>query len=250
MSIKSEVSAGYLEKTKEQFSASNHYHMNANVLVTGANNEGSIAEEIMRVLHARMHKSLAPPMDVQNFISHEMQDYSAIVMCHGAMHLDWFEDIPAHRIHEIIGVNLTGTAKLVQRFVKDTIKKPYRKTIISIGSMAYNKVLNGSAVYCASKAGAAQLMKCLAWELAPKGYDVYSIHPSNVADTPMERETIRGLARYRHMSMEEAEAYWTDSVIRSAMLSKTEIARLVADLIEGKFPYLSGCNLELAGGAR
>ena len=116
--------------------------------------------------------------------------------------------------------------------------------------MAYNHPLNGSAVYCASKAGLAMLMKCLAWELAPKGYDVYTIHPSNVEDTPMSDDTIDGLRRYRNMTLPEAEAYWGDSPIRDEILTKWEIADLVRTLLSPNTGYLSGAQLELSGGQR
>lgn len=255
MSTKAEVSSSYLEATKAKYAGACLYPVVANVLLTGAKNEDSIGEAISTSLINRDHRVTIFPDDVRGDpfghpSDYNFKGYSALVMCHGVMHLDWFEDMPLDRAYEIVSVNLLGTIHMVQHFVHETLDTLKRKTIISIGSMAYTKVLNGSAVYCASKAGAAHLMKCLAWELAPKGYDVYSIHPSNVADTPMETETITRLSRYRNLSIPEATAYWKDGMLRPMLLQKSEITGLVIDLIEGKYPYMSGSNIELAGGAR
>jgi NAD(P)-dependent dehydrogenase (short-subunit alcohol dehydrogenase family) len=116
--------------------------------------------------------------------------------------------------------------------------------------MAYNKVLNGSSIYCASKAAMAHFVRCIAWELGPKAYDVFAIHPSNVLDAPMSEETIQGLMRYRNMSRAAAEAYWNDGTFRDQPLTKWEIADLVSFLFTPASAYLSGTQLELAGGAR
>jgi NAD(P)-dependent dehydrogenase (short-subunit alcohol dehydrogenase family) len=177
--------------------------------------------------------------------------YNSLVMCHGVMHLDWFEDAPIEKLKEVVDVNLTGTINVAQAFVKGMLDKPWRKRIIIIGSMAYKAVLNGSAVYCASKASLAQLTKCLAWELAPKGFDVYAIHPSNTENTPMSEETIMGLMRYRNLSQKEATDYWNDSCIREKSLQCSDISQLVLHLLSDKESgYLSGTQFDLAGGQR
>jgi 2,3-dihydro-2,3-dihydroxybenzoate dehydrogenase len=164
--------------------------------------------------------------------------------------MDWFEDAPMDAVENVFAVNLTGSYRAAQAFVRDTIGSPYRKKIIFIGSMAYKSVLNGSAAYCASKAGLSMLVKCMAWELAPKGYDVYIIHPSNVDGAPMARDTIDGLMRYRGISKEEAEAYWGDSYLRGRSLTIEEIAETVRFLLRGRSEFLSGTDIDLGGGQR
>ena len=176
--------------------------------------------------------------------------WHALIMCHGVMRLDWFEDIQVEKLSEIIDVNVTGTAAMAQRFVQGTLTLPWRKRIIIIGSMAYKSVLNGSAIYCASKAAVAMLTRCLAWELAPKGFDVFCIHPSNVEETPMSGETMAGLMRYRGMTGGQAESYWKDSVLRSTQLTKDHIVDTVNYLLSPKSEFLSGSQIELAGGQR
>lgn len=166
------------------------------------------------------------------------------------MDLNWFENASGRKVRQIFDVNLTGSYMIAQEFVRATIESHHRKKIIFMGSMAYTKVLNASAAYCASKAGLAMLTRCLAWELAPKGYDVYCVHPSNVEDAPMSEETIQGLMRYRNISRDEARMYWRDSVLRDHQLTKEEITFTVRMLLRAEAGYMSGSNVELAGGAR
>jgi NAD(P)-dependent dehydrogenase (short-subunit alcohol dehydrogenase family) len=252
MSVKSIVSSSYLEAQKAGH-AHKPFRDPPNVFITGAMRENSIGFEIAAMLSEDIGSIITYNnedvrgdwLDLGKF-----EDIDTLIMCHGVTYLDWFENIPYQKAKEIFDVNLYGTFNVAQAFVNETLDTDYRKRIICIGSMAYKHVLNGSAAYCASKAGAAHLMKCLAWELAPKGYDVYSIHPSNTLDTPMSGETIAGLMRYRALTEEEATAYWNDSMIRNQSLTTTEIARTVRAIINDGLGYLSGCNLELTGGQR
>lgn len=256
MSVKSEVSSNYLNAMKRQHGRK-PYPEHRRILMTGDGKPGSIGQAIHEELKSRdevlgvvsYHADLTVA-DSRHPISGDFLHYTDLVMCHGASHLDWFEDAPLDRLRYLVDINLTGTIAMVQAFVRATIDTPVRKSIVGIGSMAYNRVLNGSAVYCASKAGHAMLMRCLAWELAPKGYDVYCVHPSNTLDTPMSEETIKGLMRYRNLDINGATAYWNDSMIREQSLTKEEIARVVAGCVSGDTPYLSGAMLELAGGQR
>jgi NAD(P)-dependent dehydrogenase (short-subunit alcohol dehydrogenase family) len=218
-------------------------------MITGAHNSNSIGAAIIK--HNASHQWILANFDVCDYnIESDFEPFTALVMCHGVTHLDWIEDIPPERIDQAIMVNLTASIHLVQQFVRSTINAPHRKKIISIGSMAHRAVLNGSAAYCASKAGLAHFMRCAAWELAPKGFDVYSIHPSNVQGTTMTEDTIKGLARYRSLTREDAEAYWATGNPHTSALTTDEIARLVGYLLQPGTRYLSGANLELAGGQR
>jgi len=218
-------------------------------LITGAHNANSIGAAIIQ--HNAKHAWTRADFDVcDRSIDNDLEPFTALIMCHGVTHLDWLEDTPIEQVDHIIAVNLTASIHLVREFVNCTLTAPYRKKIISIGSMAYKAVLNGSAAYCASKAGLAHFMRCAAWELAPKGFDVYSVHPSNVQGTTMTGDTINGLMRYRHITLKEAEAYWATGNPHSAALTTQEIAELVGYLLQPGRRYLSGANLELAGGQR
>ena len=228
---------------------------NAQIVITGAGKHGSIGEHIVQTLKNDMGTGTIRinNNDVrQQLLVDEMfvSTDTHLIMCHGATNLDWIEKSDWVASAHVVDVNLNGTINCVRAFVNATMQTEYRKTIIGIGSMAYRHILNGSSVYCASKAGMAHFMKCIAWELAPKGYDVYTIHPSNVDGTPMAKQTIEELARYRGLTQEEAQAYWGANYLRGRSLSRQEISALVLQLVLLPNEFLSGQQFELTGGQR
>lgn len=252
MRDKSAVASGYLEQTKNRYQH-NKFPANHFVAMTGDGRKNSIGEEIRDTLQLQGNTTQSLEGDIRDndnrsklISSHQ----TALICCHGITHLDWFEDQTEASIKDQIEINLTYTAVICSEFVNATITNGFKKKIILIGSMAHKAVLNGSAAYCASKAGVVMLSRCLAWELAPKGYDVFVINPSNTQDTPMTEDTIEGLQRYRNLSRSEAEGYWGASLPKQRWLQKYDISSLVSFLLSGQSEYLSGAVLDLPGGQR
>jgi NAD(P)-dependent dehydrogenase (short-subunit alcohol dehydrogenase family) len=244
---KEKIQSSYIKGLlKEHGQKANPFDMR--IALTGSSKEKSIGEAIKEKMKPHV------PVDefVENVIDSEFnfEKYTILIMCHGYTYMDWLENVPDNETKDIIDINLYGSIRLIKQFVEDTIDKPYRKKIISIGSMAYRQVLNGSAAYCASKAGLNMFIRCAAWELAPKGYDVFIIHPSNVYDTPMSNDTIKHLQRYRNLDLNEAMSYWSANFIRKESLTKEEIAQHIEYIVYNDTGYLSGCPIELGGGQR
>jgi NAD(P)-dependent dehydrogenase (short-subunit alcohol dehydrogenase family) len=173
-----------------------------------------------------------------------------LICCTGWVHLDWIENFPTIEMELIIRNNLLAPIMLTREFVRFTVHTDYIKHIVYIGSMAYRKVLNASSVYCATKAGLAHFAQCMAWELTPKGYRVYCVHPGNVEDTPMTRKTIEGIARYRNIPDFDAKEYWASSKLLDKWLQPEDIANVVSWLVSGQAEHLTGANLDMAGGLR
>lgn len=185
-----------------------------------------------------------PPPDSNRFKS------DILILANGFTRLNWFEDNSLEDIQHTFDVNVVGSLKTANQFIKATIDEPHKKYIVFIGSMAYRNVLNGSAAYCAAKAALAHSNKCLGWELASKGFNTFCVHPSNVENTPMSEKTIQGLMRYRNLDRERAEAYWGAVLPKDKWLQKEDIAETVHWLVSGKADYLSGSNIDMAGGQR
>jgi len=246
---KTEIHGNYMEALKKEH-AWKPYPNSHSVLLTGDKRKGSIGECIRHNLKALSHKVESFDGDVRSEGRRLAPNYTALVMCHGYTHLGWLEDQDPVQVHKQITVNLLGSIMMVQSFVNATLKSETKKAIIMIGSMAHNNVLNGSSVYCASKAGLNMFARCAAWELAPKGYDVFIINPSNTEGTPMTEDTIQGLQRYRGLSRGEAEAYWGAVLPRAKWLQPDNIADLVTFLLSGDGSYLSGATLDMPGGQR
>lgn len=248
---KDAISRSYMEAMKTEHAGKPYKDMHR-VAINGAERKGSIGEATYNRLYSsvKVDNIIRISGDVRDEEYSFNPEIDILIMCHGVVHMDWLEDAPYEKVREVIDVNLTGSINLIQQFVRDTIKAPHKKKIISIGSMAYRNVLNGSAAYCASKAGLAHYIRCAAWELAPKGYDVYCVHPSNTEGAPMSEETVQGLMRYRNLDRAAAEAYWGAVLPREHWLQPQDIADVVAFLVEGNSAYLSGAQIDLGGGQR
>lgn len=220
-------------------------------LVIGAS-EGNIGQAIFDALpHDEKHSIDVSSFDItknDGLFTTFLPD--TLIICAGYSHLDWFERCPSAEARATFEINLIAPFFLAQDWVRRTMMEMpgALKTLIFIGSMAYRAILNGSAAYCASKAGLAHLSECLAWELAPKGFNVFCIHPSNTLDSPMSEKTIQGLMRYRGLTRTDAETYWSSVCPMPDFLTKSEIADMVLFLCE--HGYLAGSNIELKGAQR
>jgi NAD(P)-dependent dehydrogenase (short-subunit alcohol dehydrogenase family) len=245
---KDAISASYMDEMKS-LHASKPYRNVHSIAINGSRKEGSIGKAIVDKFKHNSWMVWELEGDVRTAV-YEFKGYDTLILSHGVVHMDWLEDAPEEKIEEVINVNLVGTIRLIQQFVCSTINEPYKKKIISIGSMAYRNVLNGSSSYCASKAGLAHFIRCAAWELAPKGFDVYCVHPSNTEGAPMSEDTIEGLMRYRNLTRQQAEAYWGAILPRADWLQPEDIADVVEFLVNGNSAYISGSQIDLAGGQR
>lgn len=247
---KEQISTTYLEETKAKYLNDNKYPTNA--FVVGSDKENNIGAMIAK--HLKSKSWWVKEFDKRNWntmqFALEGKELSALILANGSTHLDWIEDQPDKEIVDTIFNNLTTSIWATKYFIQATINNPWPKRIIFIGSMAYRSVLNGSSVYCAAKAGLAHFARCIAYELAPKNYNIFCIHPSNTEGTPMTQKTILELQRYRHLTLEQAEQYWGAGLPRDKWLQTTDIAEVVSFLLSGKADYMSGGNIDLTGGQR
>lgn len=259
---KEETSAEWLEDMSHDYGGLIRRKDQGSALVIGSNKDGNIGHTIAGALRFRNGMDVAdPPIEeLDARMSFETQEYlrqhgpfDTLILAHGQTHLDWIENQPDAKIYEQIDNSLASHIVASKNFVRATLEHPWVKNIVFIGSMAYRKVLNGSSVYCAAKAGLAHYAECLGYELTPKGYRVYCVHPSNVKGTPMTEQTIDGLMRYRRMDREEAIEYWSHDLRMPEFLRASDIANVVAELVDpagSSFEYLTGTNIELTGGQR
>lgn len=258
MRLKNEVSIGYTNdwrlRTADYLPAPQR-----NVLILGAN-EGNIGGGIsqwMKMCGDKVRMMDKDELDltwageVHEFFSKDKAaGFDTLIVNAGITHLDWFENQSSDKIEEVIESTLIGPMLAANAWVKATMGYPVKKYLVFIGSMAYKAVLNGSAPYCAAKAGIAHLVECLGYELTPKGYRVFGVHPSNTQDGPMTETTIKGLMRYRGLSREEAKVYWSTGLLMPHQLHRQDIAQCVGWLTSGKADFMSGSNIELKGGQR
>jgi NADP-dependent 3-hydroxy acid dehydrogenase YdfG len=222
-------------------------------IIIGSNGKNNIGFHIEKIFYQNGIKVISfnkttNDMSIKKLPVNSQDDI--LVLANGYTCLEWIENLNDIEIERMINDTFLASVRSVNQFVQATINSSNKKYIIFIGSMAYKNVLNGSSVYCASKSAIAHFSKCIAWELAPKGYNVITLHPSNTEDTPMTEETIKGLMRFRNLSREEAENYWGTTLPKHNWLQPEEIAHICNFFVSGKSDYMSGTQIDLAGGQR
>lgn len=254
---KSTISNGYIDACLEKYGDLPYRATeNSNVVVLGAregNIGGTIASTLKKEGYASVtciDKEQCNLQDPDSSLAGLYKNTDVLIMCQGYTHINWIENQDYREMATQIGDSLFSHIWQTNQFVNASMDAPYRKVIIYIGSMAYRNILNGSSIYCAAKAGLNMFGRCMAWELAPKGYDVYILHPGNVKDTPMAKSTMEQLAAYRGMTPLEAQLYWNTGNPRKTILSAHDIAVLVSEICDNKMMYAAGNPIDLTGGQR
>lgn len=235
------------------------HNSDATILITGWQ-KGNILDAIADEIGAEgtthpigmLSEQMMDIRDTAKFESVLEQQGEVSTLINGAaiMDLKWFEDYSPKEVLDVMMTNAIAAYNISAAFVKYTINFPFKKYIVHIGSMAARVPLNGSAPYCMSKAALEMMCRCMAWELAPKNYNVLCVNPTNTADTPMERKTIAAIRRFRGITEKEALDYWNTGMIRGSHLSKGEIAKVVGMFVRGECDYLSGSAVCFTGGLR
>lgn len=119
-----------------------------------------------------------------------------LVNCAGVFYPTPAGDTPASAIDRIVDINLKGPFNAITSVVP-AMKAAGGGKIVAISSVAAFMGLGTYALYCATKAGVAQMVKALACELAPHGININAIAPGNTA-TPMNAD-IRTVAEFKPM---------------------------------------------------
>lgn len=250
---KQSISSNYREHCFEQYLRKCKYPTTHNVIIIGYNSN-NIGGEINNVLTKLGH--IVDTLSEDEFdVNYHNENinwdlYDTFIFNSGVTYLNWLENQPDKNIEIVIDTILIGAIKTTKYIINCTLNTKVIKTIIYIGSMAHNHVLNASAPYCAAKAGLQMFAKCMAYELAPKGYRVYCVNPSNVQDSPMAEKTIDELMKYRGINRDQATEYWGADCPMEKFLSKVEIGEIIAFLLTDSARYLSGSEINLPGGNR
>ena len=97
-----------------------------------------------------------------------------------------FEATDEEKWTRTLNLNLTGTFRVTQAFLKQMMEHEYGR-IINLGSIAGEVGLPGYCDYAAAKAGVIMMTKTLAMEMAKKNITVNCVSPGMVG--PVRRET-------------------------------------------------------------
>jgi 2-deoxy-D-gluconate 3-dehydrogenase len=147
-------------------------------------------------------------------------------------------DLPLAEFQRVIDVNLTG-AFLCARAVAAGMRERRRGRIINMGSILSTRGMASRTVYCASKAGLANLGAALCFELGPFGVTVNTIG-ATVIVTDLNRELIR-----------TQPALYEQILRRTAMGRLGEVEDVTGALVFLASPaaaYITGQTIYIDGG--
>lgn len=146
-----------------------------------------------------------------------------------------FADSTKERWDEMIGLNLYGALNCTRAVINHMIMRR-RGRVIHVASTAGMIGMRKSAVYSAAKGGIIAFVKALAKEVGEYGVNVNCVSPGIVASD-----------RVRQMSQEMVQQ-WLEEIPLERLATPEEVAAAILFLSSDEASYVTGVNLEVAGG--
>lgn len=141
----------------------------------------------------------------------------------------------------VLRINLDGPVFLSQAVAKDMLARPrsdgFMRSIVNVGSISATVVSVSRAEYCIAKAALAMLTQVLAARLGSAGIGVYEVRPG-VTLTDM---TAAVRDKYDAMLAQGL-------CVQPRWGTPGDVARAVASLARGDFPYSAGQVVHVDGG--
>lgn len=140
----------------------------------------------------------------------------------------------------MLNVNLRSVFYLMQKCVPYLEKT--KGSVVNVSSVTGLRAFPGVLAYCVSKAGADQLTRCAALELAPKGIRVNAVNPG-VIKTNLHKRSGMETEKYRTF-LEHSKTTHPLGRVGEA----SEVAELIYFLASEKAGWITGATYEIDGG--
>lgn len=150
------------------------------------------------------------------------------------------------KCQQVIQVNLMG-AYILSRAVLRVMIRQKSGRIVHIGSISGSIGAAYNAIYAASKAGVAGLVKSMALEVAPLGITVNAVQPGTV-HTELFEQTHGARAKLKGITLEQQKAEMERDNPMHRLVSTHEIADAVAYLVGDGAASVNGHLLTVDGG--
>ncbi len=147
-------------------------------------------------------------------------------------------DLTEAQWRKSLGVLLDGVFFVAQAVGRHMVEKGIKGAIVNTASLSAFIAFEGSAAYCASKAGVHLLTKVMALEWARFGIRVNCVSPGYV-DTAMVGE---------HLADPTTRAAWLSEVPLGRLAKPEDIAKMMVVLATDEAGYVTGANLFVDGG--
>lgn len=211
-----------------------------------------IGQEIIRALRMFTHRQVVAPsvdvLDVRDPMSTQAffdgsDRFDEIVYSAGVNHLMPIGEVNSDKLYETFAVNVIGFINVLDA-CRATNLSPF--SVVAIVSDSATTAMRHSIAYASSKAALAHAIRCAARELAPSTR-VNGVSPSIVDDTPMTAAVDLAVPELRGWTAEEARQYEKSLVPMGRRCLKSEVARLVMQVLDGP-NFLTGAVIPLTGG--
>jgi NAD(P)-dependent dehydrogenase (short-subunit alcohol dehydrogenase family) len=150
----------------------------------------------------------------------------------------------------LLDVNLTGAFLISRAVAKTMIPDGEGRKIVLISSLAGRQAFPGGAGYCAAKHGVIGLAKTLAAELAPYKINVNAINPGAI-DTNFRDDAVKEQAKALGITPAEATKIQPGNPpprMFARLGTPQEVADLVSFLVSDRSTYITGEDINIAGG--
>lgn len=167
-----------------------------------------------------------------------------------------FEPVHTHgveAVRRVLEVNVVGVFNAIQATARQMIGVGGGGSIIAMASMAGVNGAPNMPAYSASKAAVIGLAKSASRDLAPYGIRVNAVSPAFIGpgamwDNQIERQAAAG-SQYYAADPEDVAAQMIGAIPLRRYGAPSEVADVIAFLAGDRSSYLTGINIEIAGGA-
>jgi NAD(P)-dependent dehydrogenase (short-subunit alcohol dehydrogenase family) len=166
--------------------------------------------------------------------------------------------VPVHEydvdvVRRVLDVNVVGVFNAVKVVARLMIDAGTGGSIITTASMAGVNGAPNMPAYAASKAAVIGLAKSASRDLAPHGIRVNAVSPAFIGpgamwDNQVARQAAAG-SRYYASHPETVARQMIDAIPLRRYGSPAEVADVICYLAGDRSSYLTGINIEIAGGA-
>jgi len=163
------------------------------------------------------------------------------------------QDYDVDRVRRVLDVNVVGVFTAVSVTARLMMRAGAGGSIVAIASMAGVNGAPNMPAYAASKAAVIGLAKSASRDLAPHGIRVNAVSPAFIGpgtmwDNQVARQAAAG-SQYYSSQREAVARQMIDAIPLRRYGSPAEVADVICYLAGDRSSYLTGINIEIAGGA-
>lgn len=174
----------------------------------------------------------------------DIDELDGLINCAGINCNEWFEDITAQSLFNVMEVNAFSFVYMTQALLKP-LKRSKAPFVLNIVSNASHIPMTSSLAYNASKAAALMITRQMAHELTPKhGLTVFSISPNKLAGTEMSKQIEDNVVATRGWTKEYAAEYQKKALMHGLETEPRAIADYIVHLVDsGNYKFMSGTDI-------